>query len=94
TSALLRRSELDLTTHIDLVNKLNRSENILEQAIKQAADENIPKTKVSPKTFYAFSRKATKLHSALQKEINAINMLGSTQILEPPADLETHSALQ
>jgi len=34
-------------------------------------DRNIPKTKVIPKTFYAFSRKATKLHSALRR-INAL----------------------
>src|ERR1043165_6813237 len=50
---------------------LNKSWNILNQAIRQAANDNIPKTKTCPKLHYACSKKATKLHAALQK-INQI----------------------
>src|SRR5260364_174863 len=50
---------------------LNKQWNRIEQAIKKAAADEIPRAKVGPKTFYAFSRKATKLHVALKK-INGV----------------------
>src|SRR5260363_399284 len=56
---------------IDTEERLNKIWSKIEQIIKVAANRNIPKTKVAPKTFYAFSTKATKLHSALRK-INAV----------------------
>ena len=54
-------------TTIESAQELNRQWHILNQAIKQAANQHIPQTKIAPKTHYAFSKKATKLHAALQK---------------------------
>ncbi|CAG8567288.1 32265_t:CDS:1 [Gigaspora margarita] len=68
--ALLSRTE----------DNLNKAWNTLKQAIKQTADEIIPKTKISPKKYYAFSKKASQLHSALQK-INTL--IRTLQILGP-----------
>jgi len=56
---------------ITTVDALNKQWNKLEQIIRKVAAEEIPKAKVGPKTFYAFSKKATKLHVAL-KRINKV----------------------
>src|ERR1043165_1616168 len=67
----LKQQNNKLPQKISTEEELNRSWHILNEAIKQAANKNIPKTKTCPKTHYAFSKKATKLHAALQK-INQI----------------------
>ena len=63
----LKKQEKKLSAEIVDEQSLNKSWHIINEAIKQAANNNIPKAKTSPKTHYAFSRKATKLHTALQK---------------------------
>jgi hypothetical protein len=68
-SEITRRKSADL--EIGTEEMLNKQWNRLEQDIKKAAAEEIPRTKVGPKTFYAFSKKATKLHIAL-KRINKV----------------------
>ncbi|CAG8613081.1 9162_t:CDS:2, partial [Racocetra fulgida] len=60
----------DRIIKIETEEQLNKYWNKVEQTIKKAADTNILRTKIVPKTFYAFSQKVTKLHKALQK-INA-----------------------
>ncbi|CAG8834459.1 25180_t:CDS:2, partial [Gigaspora margarita] len=67
----LKDKELLRAEEIDLEEKLSKQWNRIEQAIKKVADENIPKTKVTPKTFYTFSKKAMKLYSALRR-INTV----------------------
>jgi hypothetical protein len=67
----LKQQENKLPQAINTEEELNKSWHILNKAIKQAANNNIPKTKISPKIHYAFSKKATKLHTALQS-INQI----------------------
>jgi len=57
--------------YITTTKHLNHRWNQMEQAIRSAADTTIPKSQVSPKTFYAFSRKATKLHATLRR-INSL----------------------
>ncbi|CAG8495385.1 4860_t:CDS:2, partial [Gigaspora rosea] len=45
--------------------QLNRCWNVWANAVQQAANRHIPKTYIAPKTFYALSLKASKLHTAL-----------------------------
>ena len=54
-------------TTIESAQELNRQCHILNQAIKQAVNQHIPQAKIVPKTYYIFSKKATKLYAALQK---------------------------
>ena len=66
TQQLTSMNTLETITNI---NELNKTWNQLSTAITLAAKKHIPRTKRSPKTYYTFSKKATKLHSALT-EIN------------------------
>jgi hypothetical protein len=76
----LKQQNNKLLQKISTEEELNRSWHILNEAIKQAANKNIPKTKTCPKTHYAFSKKATKLHAALQKINQIIIQLKSSNI--------------
>ncbi|CAG8742277.1 6056_t:CDS:1, partial [Ambispora leptoticha] len=60
---------MKITTMITNIQELNKTWNQLCITVTIVAKKNIPRTKVGPKTYYAFLAKATKLHSALT-EIN------------------------
>ena len=67
--------------------ELNRQWHILNQAIKQAANQHIPQAKIAFKTYYAFFKNATKLHAALQKINMTIRILKNN--LNPDLNLIT-----
>ena len=63
----LKLHEDKLNPNIETDIQLNKHWHLLNQAIKQAANNNIPQSKVAFKTHYTFTKKATYLHTALQK---------------------------
>ena len=82
-SKFLKLHEEKLNPDIKTDTQLNKYWHLLNQAIKQAANNNIPQTKAVPKTHYAFTKKATHLHIALQKINKVIRILQHTPNLNP-----------
>jgi endonuclease/exonuclease/phosphatase family metal-dependent hydrolase len=67
TNALeLEFKPIPLTQNISTIQQLNKIWNKWSNSIKKVANQIIPKTHTAPKTHYAYSLKATKLHLALK----------------------------
>ena len=81
-NAFLKKQKDKISQIIITKEELNKGWHILNQAIRQAANTNIPMTKNSPKVYHAFSKKAMKLHTALQKINLIICQLNNNQYLD------------
>jgi hypothetical protein len=67
TNALeLEFKPIPSTQNISTIQQLNKIWNKWSNSIKKVANQIIPKTYTAPKTHYAYSLKATKLHLALK----------------------------